>query len=196
MLDHLDLLPPSPRSTGRAPRALTVEYVRDLTAADIALLASERGIKSPQIIELRERHHALARCLASGLKPAEASAVTGYCISRISILKSDPTFRELVSFYTEKRDAAFSSFQERAAQVSVEALNIISERMEDDRDQVTLGQALEITKTLADRTGHAPVTKTQNFNVNVNMGDKLRAARERMENLLNVTPAPPLLEGS
>ena len=58
----LDHLPPLPR--GRANRDLQVEYIRDLSRADLAMLELERGIKAPGIKQLRDSHHALARILS------------------------------------------------------------------------------------------------------------------------------------
>jgi hypothetical protein len=39
---------------------------------------------------------------------------------------------------------------------------------------------LEITKVLADRTGHAPVTKSVQVNVNADVGTRIEAARRRL----------------
>ncbi len=180
----------TPRGTGRVTRVIEVAYERELAPADLVLLANaELGITAPAVKTLRERHHALARYLASGMSEAEASALTGYSLSRISVLKADQSVKELIAFYREKKDAAFAGFQERAGQVALTALDIMADRLEEAPEDVTLGQALEITKTLADRTGHAPMVKTQNINVNLNMGDKLREARERAQAAyIDVTP--------
>lgn len=171
----------SPRTRGRAPRSVAVDFVRELGQADLALLASERGVKAPELKRLRDRHHALARCLATGMSPAEASAVTGYDVSRISILRADPTFKELMAHYAEMKETAFADFQERAAIASIVALDLVVERMEDTPDDISTNQALEIVKTLADRTGHSPVQRVQNTNVNIDLGGRLAAARQRMQ---------------
>ena len=67
----LDIL----RTTGRASRPLQAELVREITPADLALLATEKGVKAAPIVKLRASHHALARCLAGGMKPSEAGMV-------------------------------------------------------------------------------------------------------------------------
>jgi hypothetical protein len=176
------------RTTGRAPRELSVEFVRDIGEADLALLASGRGVKPQAVKRLRDRHHALARCLAQGMSPAEASAVTGYDVSRISILRSDPSFQELMKHYATVRDSAFAEFQDRAATVANMALGIIAEKLEDE--DVSLGQALQIAKDLGDRTGNAPVQKTVQTNVNISLGDRLAAARKRVQQLTVVSSSP------
>lgn len=114
---------------------------------------------------------------------ADASAVTGYSITRISILTDDPTFKELLAHYGQVKEAAFAGFQDRASQVALTALDVIAERLEDEPENIPTGQALEIAKTLADRTGHAPVNRIQQTNVNVDMTARLTAARQRVQAL-------------
>lgn len=178
-----DLTTGTRRTRGRPPKPVEVEFVRDLSEADLALLASGRGVQAPSIKRLRDRHHALARLLAQGMSASEASAVTGYDPSRISILKKDPTFAELVDHYRKVDNALMAEFTERATLLTLTAMDVLQEAAEND--ELTVGQALEISKTFADRTGHAPVTKVQQTNINVDLGSRLAAARSRI-----ATPKP------
>ena len=161
-------------------------HVRDVTESDLALLASERGVKPPAIAKLRDRHHSLARCLAQGMSNTEASAVTGYDPSRVSILKADPTFRELISHYRSKEDSALADWSQRAASLSLMAVDEMTDRLEEAPEDFTVGQLLEVTKVLADRTGHAPVQKVQQTNINVELGNRMLAARQRLANLSEI----------
>lgn len=179
--EELDI---APRTKGRAVKAVSFGTARELTAADLALLASERGIKPTPIAQLRERHHALARCLASGMSNAEASIITGYDPSRISILKSDPLFGKLVEDYRSMSASVTADFVERTNILALTAVNRMQEALENEENPPSLAQTLEVAKYAADRTGNAPTTKTQNVNVNVQLGDRLRAARERSNALL------------
>ena len=179
---ELDLVP---RGRGRAPAANTAEYMRDLVPSDLALLASEQGIKAPTIAKLRDRHHALARCLASGMSIAEASAITGYDPSRISVLRGDPQFRDLQEQYKSMAEAGLAQFQDRAITVAITAMNNIQEMLEDDEAPLPATVQLEIMKVAADRAGHAPVSKSVNVNVNHDLGTRMRAAAQRLR---NVTP--------
>src|SRR6266576_3734551 len=88
---------------GRKTIPVGVEVLRELTSSDIALLATERGIKSSSVQRITDRHHALARCLATGMSATEAGLVTGYTASRISVLRGDPAVEELISFYKADR---------------------------------------------------------------------------------------------
>lgn len=170
----------TPRLNGRVTLSLQAAFVRPLQEADIALLETERGIKTPPRKKLRDRHHALARCLAQGMKVWEASAITGYTPSTISILLQDPTFKELMEFYHENEDAQLAEFTKRATMVTITALNNIQELVEDDSVPLTLEQNLTVVKTLADRTGYAPVQKSITANVNVDLPGRLAAAKARL----------------
>jgi hypothetical protein len=173
---ELDMTP----RAGRRTAALSVEVVREIVPADLAMLATEGATAAPRIAKLRDRHHQLARCLAQGMTNWEASAVTGYDPSRISILKSDPTFVELVGFYREHETALLAEFTERAAKVTLTALNNIAEMLEDDERPSTLDENLTVVKTLADRTGHAPIARSVSTNVSVELGGRLAAAKGRL----------------
>lgn len=169
-----------PRTRGRAARPLYVEFLRDLTPADIALLASERGIVAKPVQRLRDRHHSLARCLAQGMSNNEACAVTGYDPSRISILMGDPAFKDLLAHYRKIEDSLMGEFTDRATTLTLTAMNELQDRLEDKPEDISTGMLLEVVKTGADRIGHAPVAKSVNINANINLGDRLQAARKRI----------------
>jgi hypothetical protein len=168
------------RLVGRRSAALAVEVVRDMEESDLALLASERGTKAPSRVKLRDRHHALARALANGMTPGEASAFTGYTPSTVSILQSDPAFKELLSHYRDVKDAAFAEFQERAALLSIAAVTELHDRLENEDDPISTSTVIEIVKLTADRTGHAPVSRSVSVSVSADLGSRLQAATRRL----------------
>lgn len=169
------------RTSGRARKSLEVEVVRDITPADLALLSTERAVKPPAIQKLRDRHHALARYIALGRSNAEMSLLTGYDPSRISILRNDPTFQELVKQYQSIEEDLVADFVDRATTLSISAVNEIQDRLEESPEDFSIPTLLEVAKFAADRTGHAPVTKVQqNLNVNVGLADRMEAARRRL----------------
>ena len=172
------------RTIGRASTVLDVAVVREIRKSDLELLQVERGTKPQPIAKIRDRHHGLARCLAQGMKDQEASAITGYSPSRISILKSDPTFEELVSFYKENETSSFAEFVQRATTVTLSAMNEIADRLEEIPENFSVGQLLEVSKTFADRIGHAPVQRNITANVNVELGARLASARARVAKML------------
>lgn len=168
------------RTTGRAAKPLEATRVRALAPADLVMLAEEKGSRPPAIKRLSERHHTLARAVASGMTMEQAAAVAQYDISRVSILKSDPTFKELVEFYSREKDAAYRNMHEGMAALGSDVVKELHERLEEDPDSFSIGQLNELTKTLADRTGFGPATTNTNLNINVNLADRLAAARKRL----------------
>lgn len=172
------------RTRGRAAAPVQAAAVRELDETDIALLGEEKGSRPPPLKRIAERHHALARCLASGMKPGDAALTCGYDASRVSILQADPAFKELLEFYRDDVNRAYQGMHENLAGLSMDALAELRERLEADMqaDDKTLsvGQLIELTKMGADRTGFGPQSSSTNVNVNVDLAERLKAARERV----------------
>src|SRR5262245_4844378 len=125
----------------------SIEVVRALVPADLSALADPRGVVSPPIKQIRESHHLLARCVAMGWSLREISDKTGYSYSRISILKRDPTFEQLVATYREKvneirDDVARDHFVQLAA-LHGDVIEELQDRLEEQPELIS-------TDTLAD----------------------------------------------
>src|SRR5215813_4166943 len=137
------------------------EVVRALTSADLALLEPPK--KPPGIKKLRESHHALARLVAEGRSLQEISEETGYSISRISILKSDPTFAELVGFYhgnlEKMRDALVVDHFKSAVMLRGDLIEEMSCRLHDTPELISWRDLDDSFKTVADRTGMGPASR-------------------------------------
>lgn len=161
---------------------MSATQVRELDSADIALLQEERGSRAPALKRLSERHHALARCLASGMAEADAAITCGYVGSRVSILKADPAFQELLAFYRQQVDGKYLDMHGVLAGLSLDAAMELRERLEIDIEseakKISVTQLMELTKLGADRTGFGP--QSSQLNVNVDFADRLKAARERV----------------
>jgi hypothetical protein len=164
---------------GRKSIPCLAEVVRPLTEADRALLATERGIQPTSIKKLTDSHHALARVLAEGMKDVEAAAITGYTPSRISVLRDSPLFAELIEHYRANKDTAFGELHERMLTVGLVAVQELAERLETEPEKIGTTTILEAIKTLADRTGHGPQTKSTNLNVNVSLASRVAEGRRR-----------------
>jgi hypothetical protein len=176
------------RTTGRVSQPLDSEVLRPLAAPDLILLSEEKGSKTPPIKRLRDRHHSAARLLASGKTPGQVAAITGYDVSRVSILQSDPAFKELLEFYRENVNHEYLALHEQLAGVSADFVTILRERIEEDPSKFTVGQIFEGIKLGADRTGHGP-SATQTVNVNVNLASRLEEARKRVKDrVIDITP--------
>lgn len=149
--------------------------VRDIEQGEVAPTAA-----TPRIARLRDSHHAVARLLARGLHETEIAHITGYAISRISSLKRDPLFAELITAYR---------YEQRDTQRDIEAMwlgvamdygqHIHEKLLDDEGGEVSIGTALEVFKAFADRAGMAPISRSVSKNVNLNIGDRLDSARAR-----------------
>lgn len=172
------------RLTGRAAMPIAAEFVRALTAEDIEMLAKERSVQKPKELSsltmLSERHRNLARLLAMGKPDWECAVITGYTASRISILKSDPAMQNLIKHYSEEKDIVYVQAHEKMAQVASTALDILQDRLEDPEKvaEMSNGQLLQIVEISSDRSGMGPTSKSE-VNVNVNIAERLEAARKR-----------------
>lgn len=176
---HMDLELDVIRTRGRAAIPLTFEIERELGEEDVRALSVEKGSVTPPIKRITDRHHALARLIVEGKSMSEASYICGISLSRASILKNDPQFQELLGFYRAEQAEHYKDMHERLSNLSMDAVQLVADRMEDDPDSLTTNQLLEIAKLGADRTGFGPQSSQTNLNVNVGVADRLAAARQR-----------------
>ena len=147
--------------------------VRELTPDEIP----ERTV--PALKTLRESHHAVARLLARGLPDIQVAAQTGYSLGRLSQLRKDQSFRELMAFYARTADEVARQVEEKFLLVAEDARQILHEKILDS--EVTLEEALDVFKVMADRAGYAPVQRSINKNMNLNIGARLDAARAKKD---------------
>lgn len=177
---------------GRRAEALEASVVRELRSGDLALLAVNASIKPLEIKKLSERHHALARLVAAGAKDYEIAATLGYEPSRISILKGDPAFKELVEFYRDKVDEQFMDTMAQIAGLSQDLIVELRDRLEDKPDEFSVGQIKDLLTVTLDRSGYGPTHK-QITEVNINLAARLeegrkRALEARRAAIIDITP--------
>ena len=146
-----------PRLQGRAGAESHVEYSRDLGPSDLeALKSAPRGDQVRPLVRIHASHHSLARCLASGMKPAQAGLVTGYSGPRISTLQRDPAFQALCADYRTEAKSIFADLAERMNDLSLDAIELLQERLHETPEGFTIPVLLDLVRTFADRTGHGP----------------------------------------
>ncbi len=145
-----------PHVQGRLPTEFHVSYGRDLLPADIEALKLPRGTTPRSLVRIHASHHALARCLAAGMKPMQAALVTGYSPGRISTLINDDAFSALVEDYRLEVKGVFADLGERMANFSLDAIELLQERMQDEPEAFTIPMLLDMVKAFADRTGFGP----------------------------------------
>jgi len=179
-LEALDSLIPSamrglelPLVTDSGP--LTREIMEE--GAKVPILPGQENILS--IDQMRTRQHRIAQLLASGLKETTVARMVGFTQGYISNLKRSPAFVELMAHYSAEVQDQFAGFVERAGELSERLVDELSTRLDEKPEAFSINQILEAVKTLADRSGNAPVARSLNVNTNVDLGTKLAAARAR-----------------
>jgi hypothetical protein len=176
------------RTHGRAVKELFPVVVRELTATDLGLLSTERGIQKPiaNLKRLSERHKNVARLVARGYTNCQVALMTGYTEATVSNLKHDPAFQELQSIYSREVDIDFATADEKLVGIFHDSMDQLRDKLdasaeeEDEKEKLSVSQLLEISKFAADRSGHGPQTKSTNVNVNVGIAERLTAARQRV----------------
>jgi hypothetical protein len=155
--------------------------IREVTRADLAHLTVKREAAAVQT--LRDNHHRIARAVASGMMVTDIAAVCGVSITRVTSLRGDPAFAELVAHYraiitTEwaQQDTVIEFLRTNA----LKAQAMISDKLDDASDRgdfLPTRDLLGIAELGLDRTGYGKVNK--NVNINVDFAAKLEAARGR-----------------
>lgn len=186
----------NPYRTPVVGEPLEVELAREIGPADLALLSTLQSPDPPtsqgptgQLTRLRDSHHQLARLLAGGMSNIEASSITGYSPGYISVLRKDPSFSELLSFYKQNLELAQGDVVFRLTGLNLSFIGELQDRLESAPSAMSNSFVLEAIKVLSDRTGHAPMTKS--LNVNVNLAGRLESARRRA-----ASASTPLIEGT
>lgn len=188
------------KTKGRKMSPLELEILGSITEQDILERTEGELVSSeaPTLSRIRGIHHEIARQLASGLTPAEVSAITGYSLSRISILQGDPSFKELLAFYKNKSDEVFVDVRKRMAVLGLDAANELADRLETKPETLSNSQLIEITKASLDRAGFSPVTKTVNVGVQISADElaDLRNSRSSSVKVLDVMPVEEIKDES
>lgn len=131
---------------GRKPRkkAILWEVVRSLRMPeDLPLLSSSLPAAKQTLTQIRHSHHQLAQLLSTGTEQSECSYITGYSPAYISVLKGDPTFQELVAYYTAQREHIFVDAIERMRSLGINTLEVLQSRLEEDDSQFTNRELME-----------------------------------------------------
>lgn len=146
LLDEVTL--PSARGGMRPSAPLTVTVLRALTDEDLPALQAPTPVAMPgqKVLQIRHSHHELARNLAAGMSEAEASLVTGYSSSYISVLKADPAFRELLAYYATQVELRFVDLVDRMKTLGLSTIDELQRRLEVEPDGWTRRELMELAE--------------------------------------------------
>lgn len=155
--------PPPPR--GKRPKNISATVTRLLQESDLHALASLQegslGAESRPLMKIRHSHHTLARLLADGMPAVQASAITGYSQSYISIIQADPAFKATIDYYREQKSEIYFDLHERLKALGIDAVEEIQSRLAENPDNLTTRELKELAEMVLDRTGFGPTTKIQ-----------------------------------
>lgn len=156
-----------------------------LTPEDAAMLHQLEAQPRP-IDRVRQKHHLLARYIAKGYGLGEAALLAGYGTGTARQLELDPTFQELVRYYSLELEPFKEQMVVKLQAISMEAADEILDRLDDHELRTKMPtKQLEALVTLGtDRLGLPPKQAAQELNVNVNIATRLEAARKRVESRL------------
>ena len=148
-------------TTGRRAAEAELELLGAIEPSDLVARAEGVCSEVPTLNKIRAIHHDIAKMLAQGMKPSYISSVLNYSLSRISTLQRDPAFKELVTYYNKGNEVAFADVRKQIATLSSDAVAELSARLEEQSDSISTANLLEIAKLSLDRSGFAPVAKSQ-----------------------------------
>lgn len=131
------------------------------------------------IKRLRDSHHSAAKLLARGMAPHQVSLQTGYSPSRLSILQADPSFQELTAYYRQNNDVVAAEVESMFLGIARDFAQELHERVLDNPENFTPSELTENFKVFADRAGFAPISRSVNKNLNLNIGDRMDAIPAR-----------------
>lgn len=134
--------------------------------ADHAASGESLGVRNASLKDIRHTHHQLARLLALGVDEVKAARVCNYSPSRVSVLKSDPAFIEVLNYYSTQVDDAFVDVVETIKGLSLGALQELSKRLEEKPESLTNTHLIELSKAMLDRSGNGP-SSTTNVNARI-----------------------------
>lgn len=156
----------------------TIGEARPVTAEDLVMLRDRPKAGAPPRKKLRYRHHALARALASGMREGAAAVVTGFAPVTVSILKQDPAFKELMTFYATEEGRGFDAVRAQLLGVGQKFVEEIERRVSEAPDELTMRDLRETGTLLLDRAGFGPAqSSTHEVHIHAGLADALKASR-------------------
>lgn len=110
--------------------------------------------------KIRERHHAVARMLASGMTQSLVASISGFTPGYLSVLINNPSMQELLESYRIQQGAAAQVIGEKLRTVGLKAVEKLDGRL--DADELNNQDLLGLAKLGLDRSGHGPSSTTHN----------------------------------
>lgn len=189
--------------TLHAGRPATVKMelgpIRELVRDDLKELLEKRPVV--QLQSIRDNHHRIARAVASGLPNTTIATLCGISVNRVSILKQDPAFNDLVAHYrgmlTAEWTEQIDTVTEFLGSVRTKSLAMLEDKLcaaEENGEFLPTRELVSMAELGLDRTGYGKQSKT--FNVNADFASLLEAARQRSGRAQASPPLSPIVDSS
>lgn len=141
---------------------LSVEVERELTEADLLDLRFMPDNSPPTLKTISARHRRTAMMCARGLSNEQIADALGYTPTRVSQLRFDPAFKELVAYYEDQiHEESLDDekrFQAKILVAGEQSVDLINNRLEGEVDDVKIStsELRQIATFAADRTVAPP----------------------------------------
>lgn len=171
-----------------------IEEVRELTLDDRIELdiagttSSDTKAAAKHISEIKPRHREIARLMVLGYRDMHIAAVLGMASTTVSHLRRQPVFVELLRELQAQRDNAVMNLDTHIELAAETGVQILAKRLEDEGDVMPIEHVRKVTQMLLDRSGHAPVTRTENKNLNLTMSKEELEKAKALGRQLRVLP--------
>lgn len=181
----------------RAGRYLEASFlsVAELSREDLGVLKQRRA-RLPAAARFRDSHHRLARLFASGLTMDQVHERCGYSKSRLSVLRNDPAFEELVAEYRKNVNASWAAGADEyyglAVSNMLEAELQLEEHLAKAREAdepLPVKYLISISRDAADRFGYGKKS-SKDINLNVDFADRLQKAIQRSGKVIENSVGP------
>lgn len=146
------------------PKVVTCTIEGSVEPEDIARLLRRRGeVDVPagsqpgDLKKIRERHHALARYVASGMQNGIIAQLVGLTEQYVSTLLAAPAMQQLIAYYRSNHINATQAVSDRLKHVALKAVDELEVRLDDG--ELDSNALLSMAKLGLDRSGHGPSSK-------------------------------------
>lgn len=174
---------------GRIARDREVRAVRELSRDDLEVLRPPRP--PPQIVQLRDSHHWVAKLLVAGMSVTEVAQATGYSMNRVMQLKQVPAFQQLMASYRNLTDEDYRNIIKDYLQIKasnkLKAERMIADKLDKADEEGDLPPTRELISISREQD--------RSTNIQVNVGDfatQLDRASRESKKVIDATPVPSL----
>lgn len=141
---------------------LSIEVEKELEEKDLLDLRFMPDNSPPTLKTISARHRRTAMMVARGFGNEHIAEALGYTPARVSQLRFDPAFAELVAYYEDQiHEESLTDekrIQEKLRAMTETGLDLINERLEDPahRERISTSELRQLVAMGADRTVAPP----------------------------------------